>query len=83
MWSDVELGMNFVSENAKCAAMGFNYGIVVCDDGNVEFHSSNKELDRQLTAYFDKLDEKVVTVTCSFNQIAILLQNGIVQIINI
>lgn len=81
IWSDVDLNFTFNAENAKSAAMGFDYGIVLCDNGDVEFHSSNSTLEKQLSDYFHKLNTKVSAIACGYNCIAITLHNGDVNVI--
>lgn len=81
VWSDVDLGFTFNAENAKFAAMGFDYGVVLRNDGKIEFHSANQNLEKQVANYFYNLNEKVVAITCDYNYIAIMLQNGNVNVI--
>lgn len=83
IWSDVELNFVFNTENAKAAAMGFDYGIVLCDDGHIEFHSSDSAMERQVSEYFDNVDEQIFSVTCSYDSIAVTLKNGNVRIVNL
>ncbi len=76
VWSDVDLKFTFNADNAKSAAMGFNYGVVLCDDGKIEFHSSNDKLEKQLSEYFDNLNEKASAIACNYDCILVKLENG-------
>lgn len=76
VWSDVDLKFTFNAGNAKSAAMGFNYGVVLCDDGKIEFHSSNDKLEKQLSEYFDNLNEKASAIACNYDCILVKLENG-------
>lgn len=83
IWSDVDLDFVFNTENAKSATMGFNYGIILCKDGNIEFHSVDSNLEYQVSEYFAKQNEDISSISCSYDSIAILTQNGNVKIINL
>lgn len=83
VWSDVDLGISFHANHAKSAAMGFNYGIILCEDGNVEFHSVDGALEYQVSEYLAKQKEDIIAISCSYNSIAMLNANGSVKIIDI
>ncbi len=70
------LKFTFNADNAKSAAMGFNYGVVLCDDGKIEFHSSNDKLEKQISEYFDNLNEKASAIACNYDCILVKLENG-------
>lgn len=82
IWSDVDLGFSFHTENAKTAAMGFTYGIVLCEDGNAEFHSVDSALEYQVSEYLAEQKEDITAISCSYNSIAMLTSNGNVKIID-
>lgn len=82
VWSDVNMDMTFTADNARTAAIGFNYGAVVCDDGMVEFHSVKKDVEKQISEYLGNLDKKATAVTCNYDSIAILLEDGSIHLIS-
>jgi hypothetical protein len=76
LWSDVKLDFNFSSEKYKKACMGFNYAVLVCEDGSLEYYSSNKERKKQISFYLKRIDKNVIDIAVAYDYIAILLQDG-------
>jgi hypothetical protein len=76
LWSDVKLDFNFSSEKYKKACMGFNYAVLVCEDGSLEYYSSNKEREKQISFYLKRIDKNVIDIAVAYDYIAILLQDG-------
>ena len=78
----MDLGFSFHAENAESAAMGFTYGIVLCEDGNMEFHSVDSALEYQVSEYLAEQKEDITAISCSYNSIAMLTSKGNVKIID-
>lgn len=76
LWSDVELNLNLDMGNVKAVSMGFNYAVILCDDGHVEFRSSDYDTEQEVMAQLNTFDEKAIDITCYSNNVAVLLENG-------
>lgn len=75
VWSDVEGELASDFQDIDKISMGFHYCIALSEDGKVCFSAYDEELEVEIRAYLEKIDDNVVNVACAYNRIAIMFED--------